>query len=123
MKQEVEKTQQRFVFMKSGSSVSKLDWWEDKEVRAAAGVIAICIEYKAVVFTKKKTKNGGATRRRRTFVSKLRHSANRRPFNFVRASKWGRRGGKQSGGSHVRLLTGAKAKQGSRASPHAHKHG
>lgn len=38
-----------FVFMKSDSSVSKPDWWEDKGVRGAASIIAICIEYKTVV--------------------------------------------------------------------------
>lgn len=35
--------------MKGGSSVSKPDWWEDKGVRGAAGIIAICIERKTVV--------------------------------------------------------------------------
>lgn len=48
-----------FVFMRSGSSVSKLDWWEDEEVRGAAGVIAICIEYKTVALSRKET--GSAT--------------------------------------------------------------
>lgn len=43
------KKKQCFVFMKSGSSVSKPDWWEDKGVRGAAGIIAICIEYQTVV--------------------------------------------------------------------------
>lgn len=46
--------------------MSKLDWWEDKEVRGAAGVI--CIEFKTV---KKKR----AQRRRQTFVSELHQPA------------------------------------------------